>query len=239
MKLPPDQLRAKAYRKVPDEYGGLFRIIPLSDATFAEAKQAISALDSSEIADAFIWTERATFRAADILALMGGAVIKGHPPATHRNQWEEHFQIMASLHEIGEVIRTGILEPSSTRNPLFRSAVTTTLIGLNDLLAKAAERERIFAEDERGRTDLVEVISNARNAACHIGSKLSNAGTSTLRYGIINGPCGPAVIDDTIIACHYEDEVVIVFGKNPVYLRRDILAAYEKLQAFFANSQIS
>ncbi|WP_139198064.1 hypothetical protein [Sphingomonas gellani] len=240
MKLPADEVRAKAYRKVPDEFGGLFRIIPLSDATFVEAKESLSRLTEEEIIDAFVWTNDCTFRGVDVLSLLRGEKIAGNPPRTHRDDWDEAGQIAGSLSEVRQIADTGILRPDRYRDPLFRSAITSVLIHLKDLLYKARVAGMpTTISDERGDTNLLDVIPSARDAACHVTSKKVQVGPSRVRYGISRGPDAGAMIDGVQLGCPFPDEVAVFFGPNRVYLNRDILTAYHHLRDYYGDDGLA
>lgn len=240
MKLPNDNVKAKAYRKVPDDYGGLFRIIPLSDSTLAEAKRAISQLEPGEIADAFVWTIDQTYRAEDVIALMNGAKIAGLPPRTHRDEWEEAGQIMGGLSELNRIRSSGILSPLQSGHHLFRSALTMSLICLSDLLTKMKiSGHAVETNDERGATDLLDVISSARNAACHVTTKKVQVGPSQVRFAVSRGPDAGMMMHGIQLGCPFPDEVAVFFGETCVYLYRDLLAAHDLLCRHYGENGIA
>lgn len=239
MKLPADDVRAKAYRKVPEELGNNYSIRPLSNSDFAAAKEALSKLAEIEIADAFVWTQDQTYRGEDILSLMAGNKIPGKPPRTHDDDWREASHIMTEMGEVRVIFETGILHPSHIRHPLFRSAVTMILINLNDLLWKMKNAgQSVITTDERGETDLLDVVSAARNAACHITTRKTLVGPSEVKFFVSAGVGGGMRTQGRVLACAFADDVAIFFGENCLYLGRDLLTAYERLKAFYGENGI-
>lgn len=233
MKLPSDAVAATAYRKDPDEFDvGNFHHIVLSETNFGAAKQVLKGLTDEEIPRTFIVSGDKTYRAGDVLAIMSGIKIAGEVPKADFDFFIEKAKVRAELFEIESIFKTGALGLNNLRNPLFRSALTMVLILLKDLLAQARKCNiDTVTKDERGDTDLLEVISIARDSACHLTTKNTKVGSSDVRFYVSRGEDNGAYIGGHQLGCNYADDAAIFFGSNRIYLKRDVIAAYSLLQA--------
>lgn len=232
MKLPANNERAKAYRKEPD--GDTFRIIPLSDKGFAEAKDAVSAQPPEHIDATFVWTQNRTFTGLEVLMMVRGEHPKG-VRRTHRDEWDERSAVISGLFDVKTVRETGILEVANVRHPLFKSAVTQTLICLHNLLTLINKRGgSTTVHDDRGSAvDLLEVVRAGRNAACHVTSALHQVGPSRVIFCTSTGPDSGMLIQGVRLGCSFADETAIFYGTNPIYLRRDLHAAHDLAISYF------
>ncbi len=122
---------------------------------------------------------------------------------------------------------------------VFRAIVTTILIDLNDLLRmmdreghRLAWRHDIWPQWPA--SDITELVANARNAACHTtsGHRVANGGGKVVFCVFGHGPRNIA-INGIPMWCPYPDDLLVVWGSNPVFVRRHLKRALDDAEAYF------
>lgn len=123
---------------------------------------------------------------------------------------------------------------------VFRAILTTILIDLNDLLRMMNnEGHRLeWKHDiwpEWPAADITELVSNARNAACHTtsGHRVANRGGKVVFCVFWPGP-ERISINGIPMWCPYPNDFLVVWGSNPVYANRHLLRALGDAEAYFA-----
>jgi hypothetical protein len=145
------------------------------------------------------------------------------------------WEIEESIRRTAELLASGIFLPQNRENPLVRSAFIETLICLRDLMYKAEKfTARIsfdndIAKNERIR-DASDLIKYIRDALCHIDSENHYLETGNIRasYNIAYGKITLVRIGEFSQSSDYEDDVCFFFGSQKIYLKRDILRAFEE-----------
>jgi len=145
---------------------------------------------------------------------------------------DPRFEIWANLTRCQRLLATGVL--SRRDDPLFEAAVTTILIGLNDLLQKADRLNmRVDFKDNVDQIvgkerDVTDLISICRNAACHITSPLNTLGGMSFVFNTVRGKYPSALnINGAAIGCDFEDDMAIYWGSTRLYLKRHLLSSLE------------
>ncbi|WP_186143853.1 hypothetical protein [Burkholderia gladioli] len=148
---------------------------------------------------------------------------------------QRKYAIEATWQDCRALFNSNIFSSEGARSPLFQAATVLLLINLNDLLQKAsADKARVEFSDDvdvRDRVkDVTDLVRECRNAACHIGSTLSDIGFGKFRFGVLIGKCvGVTVGDEPVIKSDYEDDIAIFYGDMRLYLRRHAFRAWQEV----------
>lgn len=136
---------------------------------------------------------------------------------------------------------TGVFSSQGIRSPLFEAAVVQLLIALNDLMRKAvSDGKRIDFADAvdlvDGVTDVTDLITKCRNAACHIGSSLQEYDTNRFRFlvfgpGVKNG----MMINGKCLGNDFDDDFAVYYGPYRLYLKRHALRAAEAISVLYED----
>lgn len=149
--------------------------------------------------------------------------------------------IQGALRKCASIFDSGIFSPENFGHALFEPAVITLLINLNDLLQKAKDDDaRVSFSDDvtvaDKLSDVTDLVSKCRNAACHIGSPLHFIETNKFTFNVIGGKSPNAMrIGDVYYGCDYEDDIAIYYGAFRLYLRRHALRAFNEIRAIYPD----
>ncbi|MHC2791927.1 hypothetical protein ACVINZ_000939 [Mesorhizobium jarvisii] len=138
-----------------------------------------------------------------------------------------------ALSSAGKILATDFYQA----NPSWvgEAAFALLMINMKDALQFMAKIDmRIaFTDDISEGGDVTDLISNMRNAICHVGSKLRHMdqNSNTLSFGVavgagtlLQGPCYQ-------LANPYADDVAFFYGKHRALLKRHCLRAYQEADA--------
>ena len=147
--------------------------------------------------------------------------------------------IQACISSIDELLKAGIFSPQGLRSPFLRPSITQILIDLNDVLQKASSMGKrisfiddVFPND--GSQDVTTLINNCRNACCHISSGKHLFENNKFTFMVMIGKHeNGVVINGQSLGCQYEDDVAIFWGNIRLYLKRNLLRAFQEAQAIF------
>jgi hypothetical protein len=120
------------------------------------------------------------------------------------------------------------------------ACVLMLLVNLNDLLqaAKSAGHPLTFSEHiepDAEVSDISELITRCRNAACHVWGR-SGQSFHAFRFYRVVGYCARAnVFDGKTLGCEFHDDIAIYYGKCRMYLKRHAARALEVLGEIFPD----
>lgn len=143
--------------------------------------------------------------------------------------WFRDGDIDHSLNECIALTRIG-LTSGVYPEPLAKAGLTLFLIHLSDLLQKADDDGYRVAFtndlDPEVDQDVTNLIRNARNAACHVSSRLHMMDAGKLTFCMVRGYQPRAiVINGLAFGCDYPDDTALLIGTKKVYLKRHLMAA--------------
>jgi len=119
---------------------------------------------------------------------------------------------------------------------IITAFVTKMLICVHDLLQKMSnEQNRLSWHDdvkEEGR-DITDLISDCRNAACHMGSSVKVSGNTAISFNFIFGKAVGFHTSAGPLSCDYEDDVGIVIGHHVLLARRHLVRAFDEAIAYY------
>jgi hypothetical protein len=154
--------------------------------------------------------------------------------------------LYAARTQFESLLATGILSSEGSRTPWFEPVITQLLILLSDLLRAADKighrcdlKEEILCIDDAMSTkiaDVTDLIIRCRNACCHISSGNKLFETNKFQFCKIIGYAPKAFsINGKIIGCDYEDDIALMWGPMRLYLRRNLLRAFEEVAPLFPD----
>lgn len=137
-------------------------------------------------------------------------------------------------------------DPTGPRRAVFQACLTHFLVCLNDLLQKLDRLgHRIsFNADvpiQKGVADITDLISQARNAACHISSQkhLVDVNVKFTRSVFVGKPfTGNLVKTPNVVVpgLQYDDDITIQFGELRLLVYRNLIRALDEAQAVFEKA---
>lgn len=152
--------------------------------------------------------------------------------------WFHDSEIELSLQSCGELFRTEFWK-NGVSDVIRRATITLLLIQLSDLLQKAnSEGHRVaFTDDIDARSnepDVTSLITNARNAACHVTSGFHKMDSSKLKYLMVRGNYPAAFQSEgETYGCDFADDVAFFFGIKRVYVQRHLMRALFEVETYF------
>lgn len=141
-------------------------------------------------------------------------------------------QIESDLSRLTILVDTGVFHDEVLI--VFQESVfTEIMIKLNDLLQKLKNlgRRLDFKEDIENASDITDLISNIRNAVCHMNSDehmLDTEGKIKFSFNIAHGKVNLLSLGKRKLTANYEDDICFFFGENKVYLKRHIIRCIEE-----------
>ena len=143
-----------------------------------------------------------------------------------------------SFRRIEQLFDSGIFSSENARNLLQVSAFIELMICMRDLMHKCEKyATRIsFTDDVLTNeyvSDATDAITAVRDACCHINSfkKLFDDHGNRGGYNVVYGKGAFARIGNLELRSDYDDDVGIFYGRNRVYLRRNIVRAFDEAKA--------
>ena|SRR3990167_1746476 len=149
-------------------------------------------------------------------------------------------QIENDFRRVTDLINTGIFSLSVLR--VFQEAVfIEIMIKLHDLLQKLSLlHERVSFVDDIDSGDITGLISNIRNAVCHMDSGehiLKDSQQIKFTFNIAYGKVNVMTVGKKKLTSDYQDDICFFFGDNKIYLKRHIVRCIEesekKIQALY------
>lgn len=143
---------------------------------------------------------------------------------------EKEIRTAADAHaQCEQILRSDFhkAEPSWVAEATFGLLV----IQLKDVLQTLAkEADRIaFDNDMPEGWDVTKLVTEIRNAFCHIGSPLRHIGTDgKLSFARIHGQAIGIRIDGFVHENPYPDDVAFIYGRHLILLRRHIWRATQE-----------
>ncbi|WP_122259700.1 hypothetical protein [Pseudomonas syringae] len=142
--------------------------------------------------------------------------------------WMRAGDIQSSIMRCNDLFNTGIFNSNNSTGVIFEAAVTLVVLNLHDLLQKAhKDGKRVdFVDDveiTKNISDVTDLISACRNAACHISSGSHNIESCKFTFCVATG-YGPGSysINGKDMGCDYADDIAIYYGEKRVYVRRHL-----------------
>lgn len=150
-------------------------------------------------------------------------------------------EVADSLDRIEKLIQCGIFNQNNAQHALMRAAFTEVMIHLSDLMSKAARyTERIDFKKDVIEGDVTDLITNVRNALCHVSSgehMLGSENSIKFSFNIAFGKCNVMKMGDVEIKSKYEDDICFFFGEKGIYLKRHIIRAAQMAQESFVDKK--
>lgn len=103
------------------------------------------------------------------------------------------------------------------------AAFALLMVSMKDALQILAKSNlRVSFTDDIPVGDITDLISNMRNAICHVGSPLRHMDeyNNTLSFGVAIGAAGLISGPDYELSNPYADDVAFFYGKHRVFLKR-------------------
>ena len=128
-------------------------------------------------------------------------------------------------------------------NPVYRMSVfTEVLIHLKDLCIKANDlgkrltstQDVVIRTEKPKIQDVTDLISNFRDAACHMDTFRKHCGEKAFSFVEIRGKGVYRQYPD--IQSEYEDDIAFIMGENILYLKRHIEKSFDDLKPIFKES---
>ena len=155
--------------------------------------------------------------------------------------WFQKAEIDQAIATCEELLASRVLNghyPMSVKE----GVMCLLLVNLNDLLQKlnSAGARVGFADNINPACqarDVTELISHARNAACHLASGLHIHETNYMRFLMYFGYSPNAfVMNDLRLGCDFADDIAVCYGANQVYVRRHVVRALDAAMAFIRTT---
>lgn len=149
-----------------------------------------------------------------------------------KNDYFIKTQIESDLSRLIILVNTGVFNAEVLR--VFQESVfTEIIIKLNDLLQKLRTlgKRLDFKEDVEKANDITDLISNIRNAVCHMDSDehmLDTEGKIKFSFNIAYGKGNLLSLGARELTADYKDDICFFFGENKVYLKRHIIRCIEE-----------
>ena len=150
-----------------------------------------------------------------------------------KNDFFIKTQMESDLLRLIILVNTGVFNAEDLR--VFQESVfTEIMVKLNDDLLqklKTLGKRLDFKEDVGNASDITDLISNIRNAVCHMDSDehmLETEGKIKFSFNIVHGKGNLLSIGDRKLIADYEDDICFFFGENKVYLKRHIIRCIEE-----------
>ncbi len=149
-------------------------------------------------------------------------------------------QIETDFRRVTELINTDVFSDSTLI--VFREAVfTEVMIKLHDLLQKLnLLHKRVSFADDIDSGDITDLVSNIRNAVCHMDSgehKLRGDQQIKFTFNTAYGKTTLLSAGGKKLTSDYQDDICFFFGDNKIYLKRHIVKcireAEKKTQALY------
>lgn len=144
-------------------------------------------------------------------------------------------EILADVSRIKTILQCGVFAPENDGHPLSQSAFIELMICLNDLLAKANQKDvRIgFTDDvpvSRQVKDITDLVAMIRNAACHMPSGTRHVDDAGNRFSFCSmaGKVAGVLINDVVLEAEYEDDMAFFYGSLRIYLKRHVLRSFKE-----------
>lgn len=140
-------------------------------------------------------------------------------------------QIESDFRRVAELVNTGVFSASVLR--VFQEAVfTEVMIKLHDLLQKLnLLKERISFTDDIDLGDITDLVSNVRNAVCHMESgehKLKGSQQIKFSFNIAYGKVNLMSVGKKKLTSDYQDDICFFFGENKIYLKRHVVRCIQE-----------
>lgn len=150
-------------------------------------------------------------------------------------------EIRSALDRTRKLIDSKILWDTKSKKVYRKSVLIEVLIHMKDLLIKSEKylekrisfKDDVIPDEVLKITDVTDLISNFRDAACHNDSFRREFGSNVMSFNEIVGKGTFMQIGDTIIGSEYEDEIAFNMGQNILYLKRHIEKAFQELESHF------
>lgn len=143
----------------------------------------------------------------------------------------ESLQVGNNIDRIKEIIDSDVLAKAAMthRSPLAESALTEFLIRLNDLLQKCKKSGLPvdFSDDIADGSNVTDLVSRLRNAACHMTSDLRLLEDEMPFCFSIIGPWATSG-HGSQITNRYPDDVLFCYGDEKAYFERHLCRAYRE-----------
>lgn len=157
----------------------------------------------------------------------------------NKNDFFIKTQVEADFGRVNELINTGVFSASVLR--VFQESVfTEVMIKLNDLLQKLnLLKERVSFTDDVDSGDITDLVSNIRNAVCHMESGEHKLKDQQIKFtfNIAYGKVNLMSIGEKKLTSDYQDDICFFFGENKIYLKRHIIRCIQesknKIQALY------
>lgn len=154
-------------------------------------------------------------------------------------KWQRLGMAKAICYECDRLFATGILSANAVGDPLFRAAVTQTLIYLNDLLQKAKDDgNEIAFSDHINITEKVknitDLVRQGRNAASHMNTGLNDVDFGRFQFGVSAGRGAMMQVDGQArMENEFDDDIAIFFGDMRIYVERHMRRALREVRTAF------
>ncbi|NIF72781.1 hypothetical protein F3J16_21725 [Burkholderia sp. Ap-962] len=145
-------------------------------------------------------------------------------------------QVRTAWETCRQLFDLNVFDPDQRGNPALQSVIIHQLICLNDLLQKASkDGARVNFSDHVTQTDKIkdvtDLVRECRNAACHIGSTLSDVDFGKFAFVAIRGK-GDAIVfnGEPAAGNEFDDDIAIYYGNMRIYVRRHIARALREVK---------
>lgn len=151
------------------------------------------------------------------------------------------LEIRSTFERTRELIDSKIIWKTGPENLFRRSVLIEILVQMKDLLIKSEKylekrisfKDDIIQDDILKISDITDLISNFRDAACHNDSFRRKFGSNVMSFNEIRGKGILMQIGDTIIGSAYSDDIAFNMGNNILYMKRHIERAFQELELQF------
>ena len=142
-------------------------------------------------------------------------------------------QIESDLSRLIILVNTGVFD-TEVLGVFQESVFTEIMIKLNDLLQKLKTlgKRLDFKEDVENASDITDLISNIRNAVCHMNSDehmLDTEGKIKFSFNIAHGKRSLLSLGARKLITNYEDDICFFFGENKIYFNRHIVRCLKEV----------
>lgn len=151
-----------------------------------------------------------------------------------KNDFFIKSQIEIDLRRITELVNSGTFNAPVLR--IFQESVFTEVaIKLNDLLQKLSKlgKKVDFKEDVVNADDITDLVSNIRNAVCHMESgehMLRGQSKIKFSFNIAYGKGNIVSVNGKKLTSDYDDDICFFFGENKIYLKRHIIRCLKEVE---------
>jgi hypothetical protein len=160
--------------------------------------------------------------------------------------FERQHDLFSARRDFEKLVSTGILSAAGSESPWFEPVITQLLILLADLMKAANQmgqrcqiKDDILCIDQKMAlkiNDLTDLIVKCRDVSCHISSGNAIFETNKFKFCKIVGLCPNAFfINGHVIGCDYEDDIAIIWGPMRLYLKRNLIRAFQEVAPLFPD----